>query len=151
MIKWNVMGKNGEIFETSEQVAKTEFACLIRPYMFPPEESVAKELNIDRCIRILPHQQNTGGFFIAVIRKLPLVKQCDLDSNYLSATTASSVGENTNEKSKDSSKPPEADTSRAMKAPPAKRLKHVWLENPFQFMETNEDLARDWIKIKCLI
>ncbi len=37
--------------------------------MFPPELSVAKELNLDRCIRVLPHHQNTGGFFIAVIRK----------------------------------------------------------------------------------
>lgn len=72
LLKWNLMDKLGEVYETSEQAANSKFNNLMRPHMFPPELEVAKELNLDKCIRVLPHHQNTGGFFIAVIRKLPL-------------------------------------------------------------------------------
>merc|ERR1712202_121886 len=34
---------------------------------FPPEG--AGEMNLERCMRFLPHHQDTGGFFVAVIRK----------------------------------------------------------------------------------
>jgi hypothetical protein len=36
---------------------------------FPPTEEEAKTANLHRCLRILPHHQNTGGFFIAVLHK----------------------------------------------------------------------------------
>jgi hypothetical protein len=36
----------------------------------PPSSSEANNFHLDRCLRILPHDQNTGGFFIAVIEKL---------------------------------------------------------------------------------
>lgn len=64
LLKWNLMSKNGQIFDTVEQVASTEYVHLLKSYMFPPEERVARELGLDKCIRILPHHQNTGGFFI---------------------------------------------------------------------------------------
>ncbi|KAJ9575325.1 hypothetical protein L9F63_025724 [Diploptera punctata] len=34
----------------------------IRPQMFPPTPQNATKYNLHRCIRILPHQQDTGGF-----------------------------------------------------------------------------------------
>ena len=37
---------------------------------FPPTEDEIDTFNLDRCIRILPHQQNTGGFFVAVFEKI---------------------------------------------------------------------------------
>lgn len=37
--------------------------------MFPPTEEEIKEFNLDRSFRILPHAQNSGGFFVAIIRK----------------------------------------------------------------------------------
>ncbi|KAH9261810.1 hypothetical protein BASA81_000466 [Batrachochytrium salamandrivorans] len=36
--------------------------------MFPP--SNLSELNVDRCMRLLPHDQDSGGFFVAVFRKV---------------------------------------------------------------------------------
>ncbi|CAF0718983.1 unnamed protein product [Brachionus calyciflorus] len=146
LLKWNVMGKKGEIFDNIQQVGKyPQYEHLLRNYMFPPEESVARELNLDRCIRVLPHHQDTGGFFITLIRKLPIVKQVDLDVNYLNEQkeeTQSTVVV-------DSFNPPEADTSRVMKAPPAKKLKHVFEENPFKFMDSDSQLLQeDWPKVK---
>ena len=150
LLSWNLMAKTGEIFDKPEQAAASQYANLMRPTMFPPEASVAKELNLDRCIRILPHHQNTGGFFIAVIRKLPLNQHVTklLDSTKIdpNAAEASSAAATEVEKSEPQG-PPEAD-SRKMKAPPAKRLKHVYDENPFQFFSEENPLLTDWPKIK---
>jgi multisite-specific tRNA:(cytosine-C5)-methyltransferase len=37
--------------------------------LFPPDEEESKRFNLDRCIRVYPHQQDTGGFFITVFHK----------------------------------------------------------------------------------
>eukprot|EP00924_Labyrinthula_sp_SR-Ha-C_P012909 augustus_masked-scaffold_12-processed-gene-3.4-mRNA-1 protein AED:0.12 eAED:0.14 QI:0/-1/0/1/-1/1/1/0/734 len=37
--------------------------------MFSPSEEEVGNLNLDKCLRILPQDQNTGGFFICVLRK----------------------------------------------------------------------------------
>lgn len=37
---------------------------------FPPTEDEAKIFQLQNCIRVYPHQQNTGGFFITVFEKL---------------------------------------------------------------------------------
>jgi len=37
--------------------------------MFPPSSEVADSIHLDRCMRIYPQLQNTGGFFIAVLQK----------------------------------------------------------------------------------
>ena len=67
---WNVMSKAGEIYNTVEEVQSDQRSInLLRPGMFPPELEVAKRLGLEKCMRVLPHYQNTGGFFVAVIRK----------------------------------------------------------------------------------
>ncbi|KNE57886.1 hypothetical protein AMAG_04731 [Allomyces macrogynus ATCC 38327] len=40
----------------------------ITPSYFPPTDIDA--LNIERCLRIYPHLQNTGGFFVALLEKV---------------------------------------------------------------------------------
>ncbi|CAD5206680.1 unnamed protein product [Bursaphelenchus okinawaensis] len=42
----------------------------IVPSMFPPSPEVAENLHLDRSFRILPHAQNSGGFYVAVFRKI---------------------------------------------------------------------------------
>ncbi|CAE7191795.1 nsun2, partial [Symbiodinium sp. CCMP2456] len=37
--------------------------------VFPPEESTSASAQLPRCVRILPHHNDTGGFFIAVFEK----------------------------------------------------------------------------------
>ncbi|OCH92740.1 S-adenosyl-L-methionine-dependent methyltransferase [Obba rivulosa] len=39
------------------------------PSHWPPSADVVEKLNLPRCIRIYPHLQDTGGFFIAVLQK----------------------------------------------------------------------------------
>jgi tRNA (cytosine34-C5)-methyltransferase len=138
MYKWNCMSKAGDLYETVEDVAP-EFRNLIRPYMFPPEESVAKELNLERCIRILPHHQNTGGFFIAVIRKK--ASAAAQTENVEGEAAAATTTEN-------QTLPEQMNKMRVMKAPPAKRVMQTFDENPFTFMDETNQLIKDWPKIK---
>lgn len=37
--------------------------------MFMPNEAETKEMNLHRSFRILPHTQNSGGFYVAVLKK----------------------------------------------------------------------------------
>lgn len=161
LTKWNLMTKTGEIFDTHEQVVNTPWANLMRPHMFPPSEELAKEQNLDRCIRVLPHHQNTGGFFIAVIRKIPTAQPIIPENKILNDEVENPVAEGsespkqeTSESPKEeleetpSAEAPEPDLSRTMKNPPAKRLKHIYDENPFLFIDNNAQLAADWKGIR---
>ncbi|OXB53620.1 hypothetical protein ASZ78_000101 [Callipepla squamata] len=71
--KWKVMLKDGQWFEEWKDVPSNR-QTQIRPTMFPiKEEEKLKAMNLERCLRILPHHQNTGGFFVAVlIKKSPM-------------------------------------------------------------------------------
>ncbi|GMF30674.1 unnamed protein product [Phytophthora fragariaefolia] len=42
----------------------------LRPSMWPPTSEERDEMHLDRCVRILPHQNDTHGLFVAVIRKV---------------------------------------------------------------------------------
>ena len=37
--------------------------------MFPRDEATMKSLKIENAMRVMPQDQNTGGFFIALLRK----------------------------------------------------------------------------------
>lgn len=147
---WNVMSKAGEIYNTVEEVQKdTKSINLLRPAMFPPAPEVAKQLGLEKCMRILPHFQNTGGFFVAVIRKKETEQRVDSPVNAEQVTIESEeMVKEANAPEDKSQSPPEADESRMMKAPPAKKVKHMFEENPFKFIDNNEVLMKDWPKIK---
>ncbi|KAG7386778.1 hypothetical protein PHYPSEUDO_015286 [Phytophthora pseudosyringae] len=42
----------------------------LRPSMWPPTSEERDEMRLERCVRVLPHQNNTHGLFLAVIRKV---------------------------------------------------------------------------------
>ena len=37
--------------------------------MFPPSEAEASALKLERCVRVMPHLDDTGGFFIVALDK----------------------------------------------------------------------------------
>lgn len=59
--QWNVVDRNGEKKNNDDETKVDSW--------FPPSEEERQKFNLDRCVRVYPHQQNTGGFFIAVIEK----------------------------------------------------------------------------------
>ena len=71
---WKVMDKQGRIWESwqeiEEEIARTGEDGLGRltKGMFPPVGDIEKPA-LERCMRIYPHLQDTGGFFITVLEK----------------------------------------------------------------------------------
>ncbi|KAJ4428687.1 hypothetical protein ANN_25680 [Periplaneta americana] len=90
----------------------------------------ASTFNLDRCIRILPHQQDTWGFFVAVIEKLrPL--PWEFEAKNVPADTekeGQGSGENSN-------------VDKPSSGPPRKRRRiHGYKEDPFVFFTEQEPL-----------
>ena len=42
----------------------------IRESMFPPTPEEASKFQLERCLRCLPHDMDTGGFFVALLKKV---------------------------------------------------------------------------------
>ncbi|EDW37489.1 GL21386 [Drosophila persimilis] len=69
MTDWKLATKEVDTVYTSFDEVPETLHTIIRPAMFPlPAEDMAK-INLNKCMRILPHLQDTGGFFVAVIVK----------------------------------------------------------------------------------
>ncbi|XP_069676058.1 tRNA (cytosine(34)-C(5))-methyltransferase [Periplaneta americana] len=115
---------------TSYSDVPEKWQTQVRPQMFPPSPEDASTFNLDRCIRILPHQQDTGGFFVAVVQKLrPL--PWESAAKHL-ATDSKEEGPGSAENSSDD-KPPVG--------PPRKRRRtHGYKEDPFVFFTEDEHL-----------
>uniref|UniRef100_A0AAR2IU75 tRNA (cytosine(34)-C(5))-methyltransferase n=1 Tax=Pygocentrus nattereri TaxID=42514 RepID=A0AAR2IU75_PYGNA len=70
---WKLMTKEGQWYSDWSEVP-TSRHTQIRPTMFPPtDQEKLLSMKLERCMRILPHHQNTGGFFVAVlVKKAPM-------------------------------------------------------------------------------
>ncbi|CAJ0961382.1 unnamed protein product, partial [Mesorhabditis belari] len=66
---WKVFTRDMKLINSFEEVPEE----LKRPFcksMFPPSEEEAKEMHLDYTMRIVPHLQDTGGFFVALLEKV---------------------------------------------------------------------------------
>ena len=59
---WKVANKAGEWVEQPD-------GPKLPASLFPPTEAEIEKFNLDRTLRVYPHQQDTGGFYIAVLKK----------------------------------------------------------------------------------
>jgi len=65
---WRVFDDNMNEYASYESVPE-KFKSQICSQMFPPPSSKVKDLHLERSMRFLPHHNNDGGFFVAIIRK----------------------------------------------------------------------------------
>ncbi|XP_067650794.1 RNA cytosine-C(5)-methyltransferase NSUN2-like [Haliotis asinina] len=138
--KWRLMSMEGEWFDVFENVPKRCFGTF-RPSMFPPSDEEVAWMNLNRCMRVLPHHQNTGGFFICALKKvtnLPWTKERK------PVEQAEGI-----QSSDQESTPSQSDVSsveRNSDGPPQKRQKtYGFKEDPFLFMEADNKV---WPPIK---
>lgn len=68
MTHWRPASKDMVFYDKYEDVPE-KWQTVVRPQMFPPQPEDLDKFHLDRCIRILPHHQDTGGFFVAVLEK----------------------------------------------------------------------------------
>ncbi|KAI1937236.1 tRNA (cytosine-5-)-methyltransferase ncl1 [Ophidiomyces ophidiicola] len=72
LMSWTVMDKQGRVWDSWDAVEKEtalgdDTLKRLTEGMFPP--SVEGKPDLTRCMRVYPHQQDTGGFFITVLEK----------------------------------------------------------------------------------
>ncbi|XP_076049244.1 tRNA (cytosine(34)-C(5))-methyltransferase Nsun2 [Oratosquilla oratoria] len=65
---WTIMNRELEVIETPGDIP-IKNTNLFNKHQFPPAPEDRDKFKLNRCVRILPHQQDTGGFFVALIRK----------------------------------------------------------------------------------
>jgi multisite-specific tRNA:(cytosine-C5)-methyltransferase len=73
---WSIMDKSGrmwnswgDIMEETEKYGTAAVPARLVEGMFPPEGRHAEKIPLERAMRVYAHQQDTGGFFIAVLQK----------------------------------------------------------------------------------
>jgi multisite-specific tRNA:(cytosine-C5)-methyltransferase len=70
---WSIMARSGQIYESWPEAQQFEpEGSKVVPGMFPPEAE--ERIPLENCMRVYPHQQDTGGFFIAILEKQSEVK-----------------------------------------------------------------------------
>jgi len=128
---WQCASKECELYSKFEDVPEKIGKTQIRPSMFPPPPEIAKSLGLEKCARLLPHQQNTGGFFVALLEKVAL---CPWES-VRKVKKEGEVGENTDDTDEKEDTPdPE---------PPQKKFKgqnRGFREDPIFYFEENEEV-----------
>ncbi|KAL3287618.1 hypothetical protein HHI36_002087 [Cryptolaemus montrouzieri] len=131
MEKWLVGSRNLEFYETFDEVDE-KWRTTIRPQMFPPKEEDKSKFNLNKCIRILPHQQNTGAFFVAVLEKTAPLNSKEKPSNPEQSTgdVANDVGKRNNEDNLPQNQR-------------KKRRKDGYREDPFVFFKEDEKVWDD--------
>merc|ERR1719495_1547496 len=139
--KWTVAVKDNVMYTDFDQVPES-LHSQVRPHMFAPKEGVDPKYRLNRCLRILPHQQNTGGFFVAVIQKNKLCPW-ESDKNKVPKSVQQpengAAGENGEEKNGQKE-------DKAAKQPPRKRPRYQgFKEDPYQFFE-NKDPAFEEVR-----
>uniref|UniRef100_A0A674P174 tRNA (cytosine(34)-C(5))-methyltransferase n=1 Tax=Takifugu rubripes TaxID=31033 RepID=A0A674P174_TAKRU len=141
---WKLMTKEGQWYSDWSEVPSSRHTQ-IRPTMFPPKDPEKLiSMQLERCMRILPHHQNTGGFFVAVlVKKAPMpwnkrypkteasqVASTPADAPHLPETAVQGEG----------AEPEGEGDSKEQEKPPASKKMRLfgYKEDPFVFL-TEED------------
>lgn len=70
---WDAFVKAKQKYDKEEP--ERQFSSKIAPGCFPPIATSDEErIPLERCVRVYPHLQDTGGFFIAILEKLDDIK-----------------------------------------------------------------------------
>ncbi|EGI61623.1 PREDICTED: tRNA (cytosine(34)-C(5))-methyltransferase [Acromyrmex echinatior] len=151
---WKPASKNLQYYDSWEDVPE-QWQTQVRPKMFPPDANEASKFHLEHCMRILPHHQDTGGFFVAVLEKVKALPW-EREICVLNQSTQNVDGnENKNkhileEKSAQDTKLSESEKQtleEEKKSPPKKRRRMTgYREDPFVFFkDQTEDV---WQSIK---
>merc|ERR1711936_1214469 len=110
-----------------EDIARTQ----IRPHMFPPPPEVVSGPGLEKCVRLLPHHHNTGGFFLALLEKTQL---CPWES----AKKTTTVKEDSTEDVTDN-----VETLEIKKDEPPQKRFRGFREDPFVYFNEGEEVYEE--------
>lgn len=152
----------------SRATTRPELRKQFVPSLWPPTPEEAEWMHLERCVRVYPQQQNTGGFFICAFRKkAPMSSRegreeaaqqaaaataaaaaqssGDAPDAAVGEGAASSAAASTMDEDVSKSEPAPSDAPAAA-APPRKASQSGYKEDPYIFLETDGD--KYWPPIK---
>lgn len=119
---WKVMDKKGKIWNSWEEYQKAaeassggDFPILQRGMFAPSEKDEHVRVPLEYCMRIYPHLQDTGGFFVAILQKQSEIRA----KSYPSRKLKSAVDGNKTEGSSLKREPEDEDSIES----PSKKIK----------------------------
>lgn len=148
-------GTNDQVFYKKWEDVPPKWHTIIRPHMFAPPEEEIKGYHMEKSMRILPHQQNTGGFFVAVFEKtetLPwegairATKKQEEEVN-----RQREAANNAPEEEKTTTEKPEPKEEKKSVPWGPQRKKHVgYKEDPYVFFKGEEEAFKSIKSFYCL-
>ncbi|XP_014674594.1 PREDICTED: tRNA (cytosine(34)-C(5))-methyltransferase-like [Priapulus caudatus] len=151
LTSWKVMSKAQVWYSSMDEVPEL-FHTQIRGSIFPPAN--VQQLHLENCLRILPHHQDTGGFFVAVLQKNSRLPWMTAKPPKVSAPVeedGSNAGEGDGEKKIE---------TRAY-SPPKKKFRYEgYKEDPYIFLDPDDPILPpikefyglgDTFPVKCLM
>lgn len=154
MTYWEPASKDLRFFKSWDELPVDLHTLLHREMFAPPTDEVAK-YNLQHCIRVLPHQQNTGAFFVSVLVKKALMPwEAEVNQKAVQSNARKIAA-----RSKDDSVAVPVDDEE--ETPRKKKKMHYgFREDPFVFFTENEEVyqqlkgfyeLRDDFKPTCLL
>ena len=128
---WSLGSKKGELYQSFQEVPEDIARTQIRPHMFPPPPEVVSGLGLEKCVRLLPHHHNTGGFFLALLEKTQL---CPWES----AKKTTTVKEDSTEDVTDN-----VETLEIKKDEPPQKRFRGFREDPFVYFNEGEEVYEE--------
>jgi 16S rRNA C967 or C1407 C5-methylase (RsmB/RsmF family) len=105
--------------------------------LWPPTALEAADMHLDRCIRVAPHDQNSGGFFVAVLERTGPVPMRSAHRPEKAATSIADAFDlrNTRKRDRDDATPAPADAKRPRPEDPGQE------DAPAEPLEDDDDHA----------
>lgn len=135
---WEISARECTDYYKSFDEVPAEHHTIIRPQMFPPASDDAAKFSLNKCMRILPHFQNSGGFFVAVLTKTKGLPWCRQEQEADTPAEAKADGEGS-QKAEDGAKPAPWGPQRK------KRRIQGYKEDPYVFFTADEPI---WSSIR---
>ncbi|KAG7169438.1 tRNA (cytosine(34)-C(5))-methyltransferase-like [Homarus americanus] len=118
---WTLINREMEVVKSVEEIPAKN-TNLFNKHLFPPTPESREKLDLHKCVRILPHHQDTGGFFVAVLEKVKALpgekiyfeKDQPVDQNQLATNT------------------------QRIRQPPKKKRRQGFKEEPYYYFEEDE-------------
>ncbi|CAH8436983.1 unnamed protein product [Schistosoma turkestanicum] len=139
---WRVMDKKGVWFTSYDEVP-TGQRNYIYPSLFPP--SNVADLHLERCKRVLPHDQNTGGFFIAVLEKIAPLPWMNATKRELSVNNNNNSNNNNNNNQTNQTDK-EFESKDDLKPSFVAKKSRIFHENGFTYIDSTLD--SNWLTIR---
>ncbi|ALC49271.1 Nsun2 [Drosophila busckii] len=135
MTTWKLATKEVDtIFSNFDEVPES-LHTIIRPAMFPLPAADMATIGMEKCIRVLPHLQDSGGFFVAVIEKR---RALNFEKNDLQDLLQQQEQPEPEPQLDEQGKPVEEPKSAPWGPQRKRRRLHGYKEDPYVFFEQDD-------------